>query len=590
MHLKHFAGCMFKHERDPPPQPKLERSSTKLKADSPHFKPVTMSSKPIAADMIKAAPFVPKTATEAKKASSVDDTRLQTPTDMMYGTGYTPSVTNTPYNETNYTDYGFQGNQMTSDFASMTFSPSANERHTASTTTTEQTNQYDYVAPTMDMYYSQPTVMPPQYHLYASLPPHSIKLASNQTFSNGFFLPDEFRVELQRKCEATLQTFADTSLPESVGTYHSLVPLDYQRSKSRGPLGATMLYKAMSRSDGKAYALRTFDAQFLKNDQGLKVIDSWRRVDSSSLISVYEAFTTKAFGNNAVVVVYDYHPLLQTLLESRTGRVARLDSTAQEQQLWSFMCQIALLLTKAHAAGLAVRAWDPSKVLVTSKSRIRFSGCGLLDIMEPSQTPIDELQRDDLVQMGRLIVHLATNSFSLADFSNVDAVLSGFSLEFRSILRQLLGQITGIDTVSHLITALAPHLADSLDASFYSTDYITTLMTRELENGRLVRLLCKLGFINERGEFELDKQWSEGGDRYVIKLFRDYVFHQVDEKGAPVVDLAHVLTCLNKLDAGVDEKIALVTRDENNIIVISYKELKSAIDTAFSMLTYSRPQ
>jgi len=188
-----------------------------------------------------------------------------------------------------------------------------------------------------------------------------------------------------------------------------------------------------------------------------------------------------------------------------------------------------------------------------------------------------------------LIVHLAANSFSLTDFSNIDAILSGYSLEFRSVLGQLLDQIPGIDTVSQLITALAPHLADSLDASFYSTDYITSQMTRELENGRLVRLLCKLGFINERGEFELDKQWSEGGDRYVIKLFRDYVFHQVDEKGAPVVDLAHVLTCLNKLDAGVDEKIALVTRDENNIIVISYKELKSAIDTAFSMLTFSRP-
>lgn len=89
----------------------------------------------------------------------------------------------------------------------------------------------------------------------------------------------------------------------------------------------------------------------------------------------------------------------------------------------------------------------------------------------------------------------------------------------------------------------------------------------ELENGRLVRLLCKFGFINERPECELslglpisrkayvsffyrfdrEPRWSETGDRYIIKLFRDYVFHQVDENGNPVVNLSHVLTCLNKV-------------------------------------------
>jgi hypothetical protein len=47
--------------------------------------------------------------------------------------------------------------------------------------------------------------------------------------------------------------------------------------------------------------------------------------------------------------------------------------------------------------------------------------------------------------------------------------------------------------------------------------------------------------------FDLDPSWSESGDRYLLKLFRDYVFHQVDESGAPVVNLAHVISCLNKV-------------------------------------------
>lgn len=58
-------------------------------------------------------------------------------------------------------------------------------------------------------------------------------------------------------------------------------------------------------------------------------------------------------------------------------------------------------------------------------------------------------------------------------------------------------------------------------------------LSGEVENGRLVRLMIKLGFINERAEwvshyglsfwaigrtnsrFELDPRWSDTGDRYV---------------------------------------------------------------------------
>lgn len=41
--------------------------------------------------------------------------------------------------------------------------------------------------------------------------------------------------------------------------------------------------------------------------------------------------------------------------------------------------------------------------------------------------------------------------------------------------------------------------------------------------------------------------WAETGDRYPLKLFRDYVFHQVDANGQPVLDLAHVIESLNKV-------------------------------------------
>jgi PAB-dependent poly(A)-specific ribonuclease subunit 3 len=91
--------------------------------------------------------------------------------------------------------------------------------------------------------------------------------------------------------------------------------------------------------------------------------------------------------------------------------------------------------------------------------------------------------------------------------------------------------------------------------------------------------------------FEKDVAWAETGDRYLLKLFRDYLFHQVSEKNEPVIDLAHVIACLNKvyftdsqLDVGVDERIMLMSRDEQSCLIVSYRELKQCVDTTFKEL------
>jgi PAB-dependent poly(A)-specific ribonuclease subunit 3 len=67
----------------------------------------------------------------------------------------------------------------------------------------------------------------------------------------------------------------------------------------------------------------------------------------------------------------------------------------------------------------------------------------------------------------------------------------------------------------------------------------------------------------------------------VIKLFRDYVFHQVDANKNPITSLAHVMTCLNKLDAGSEERILLIARDDQSCIVATYKEIKAVVEAAF---------
>nr|4D0K_B Chain B, PAB-DEPENDENT POLY(A)-SPECIFIC RIBONUCLEASE SUBUNIT PAN3-LIKE PROTEIN [Thermochaetoides thermophila]4D0K_C Chain C, PAB-DEPENDENT POLY(A)-SPECIFIC RIBONUCLEASE SUBUNIT PAN3-LIKE PROTEIN [Thermochaetoides thermophila] len=106
----------------------------------------------------------------------------------------------------------------------------------------------------------------------------------------------------------------------------------------------------------------------------------------------------------------------------------------------------------------------------------------------------------------------------------------------------------------------------------------------EVENGRIARSLMKLLTILERGDYDGVPSWSETGDRYQLKLFRDYVFHRVDADGKPNLSIGHMLTCMSKLEAGVDENILLTSRDNETVFVLSYRELRQMYDRAFNEL------
>jgi PAB-dependent poly(A)-specific ribonuclease subunit 3 len=101
--------------------------------------------------------------------------------------------------------------------------------------------------------------------------------------------------------------------------------------------------------------------------------------------------------------------------------------------------------------------------------------------------------------------------------------------------------------------------------------------------------MMKLMAINERYEFNGEQAWSENGDKYILKLFRDYVFHQVDRDGNPVLDPGHMIRCLNKMDVGTEEKVNLTSRDAQTTFIISYRELKKMFLSAFGELQTGKP-
>jgi len=321
-------------------------------------------------------------------------------------------------------------------------------------------------------------------------------------------------------------------------------------------------------------------------------IRSWQHIDNASMVNVRGCFTTREFGDSSLIIYTDYHPNAKTLAEHRftyvgSQRGRPYGAFVPEQVLWSYLVQLASALKAIHTSGLAARSISPTKVILTGKNRIRLNGLGILDVLQPDDgKAVFKAQEEDMQKLGQLILAMASNSTNVASHPKTfDIVTRGYSLRLKDCISALIDNPPPIDA---FLAAIADQTISAMNSVLHLEDELTSTLMGELENGRLVRLVTRLGFINERQEYNShtpeQSQWSETGERYYLKLFRDYVFHQVSSDGRPVLDLGHVVSCLNKLDAGSEERIALVTRDEQHVFIVSYKEVKAGLDSAFREL------
>lgn len=444
-----------------------------------------------------------------------------------------------------------------------------------------------------------------------------------QKSTSDFFIPDNLREDLQRKAEAALQTFANSTLPQSVEYFHSLVALDTNNQKGPTTFGyPSWVYKATSSRDGHTYALRRIEGFRLTSEAAIRTVQNWKRISNGSLVQVHDAFTGRWFNDSSLIIVTDYHPMAQTLAEKHyaigrhSGNNRGSGQIVPENDLWSHIVQLASALKSIHEGGLAAQTVTPSKILITSKNRLRLNGCGVLSIVQyEQQRPVTELQRGDLEDLGRVILGLATRNQTA--FHNVAKGLEQVSRSYTERLRACIAWLLAPPaspqdaqppdapqiseyTVNTLLNNIADKVVAVFDSTLHLEDELTSNLMRELENGRLVRLLTKLNVILERPESsnapgsqpsnpsmlnQPSSAWSETGERYYLKLFRDYVFHQVGQDGRPVLDLGHIVTCLNKLDAGIDEKLQLVSRDEQNVFVVTYREVKRGFESAWAEIS-----
>lgn len=336
----------------------------------------------------------------------------------------------------------------------------------------------------------------------------------------------------------------------------------------------------------------------------VSVQQDWKRVRNGNVVSVHLAFTSSRFNGPSLFFVTDYHPCSETLAQKHFGGLKTLPQgfpsrsakpnnapSITEQVMWSYLVQITNALKAIHDAGLAAKVIEASKVILTSENHLRLNGCAILDVVHDQDTrSLAQHQLHDLYLFGTLFLALGTNNLSTTTFKGsqpkaLEIFRRNYTPRLCSSLGWLLDHGNGsTEPISNLLPTIAAEAFTNYDAMNHSQDHLFAILNRELENGRHFRIMCKINMILNRPEYEQEVTWSQQGTRYVLLLARDYIFHQVDASGRPVENMAHILGCLNRLDAGIEERITLTSRDNSQVAIVTWKEIKSCLESAWSDL------
>jgi len=480
-------------------------------------------------------------------------------------------------------------------------------------------------------------VVSPNFSVFTGTPSYiaNMNVRSNAPLN---LVENETKIEIlkrQQICLSQVDFEQYPEIPAQVDSYSNLSPLEtkstnlYPKSHTFGYI--TTVYKAISIKENQHVILRRVHNFKLMNSKCMALVEQWRKLAHSNLVALRQVFTTKEFGDQSIIFVYDFYPGAETLMNTHfsattvpgsptpfdpygygtvgaklspfrpTTYTPRYRSTVNdyfEQQtdemlseslIWTYIVQLTSALRTIHQAGLACRVLDPTKILITSRGKIRLNCCGMLDVISLPSTlpnPVLQYQQDDLIALGKIALALACNSFHAIQRENlqtsIEVVSSSYSSDMRNFIMYLLTNPRRIKSVSELMPMIGARFYDVIDEANARNDSLEADLAKDIESSRLFRLLTKLNTVVGRAELNGDTNWSECGDRYMLKLFYDYIFHQVLADGRPYLDMAHVISCLNKFDAGIPDKICLMSRDEQNVLVVSFQDLKVCLEQSFA--------
>lgn len=416
------------------------------------------------------------------------------------------------------------------------------------------------------------TTYPSQHH------PQS-KNAHRSTLTNTLSLPVE---EYHHYRELSLQAAQEM---EPNDPRHKAVPPTFCRaycldnrnendnhntiSQQRSSFGyPTSTFRVTSTNDGHLYCLRRLDSvrcvshkiiqtvmnQWLSNEQDAVTggVGNGIGFDHPGIVRWYKCFLSQ----RAVFFVHHYHAGSMTLQERffNHGQQGQGGGVPlPESLIWSCAVQLVSAVRAVHGNNLAVRALQLNHILCTPenimpmssfgmyglpKLRLRINCVGIIDVLEfEARKGLDELQNADLRALGCILLSMTTGTeINVNDIYRNNTtqqqsqilmeyfqfVQTNYSREMYILIHSLLNPTVPPSNIRGVAASMAMRAFDELDVAYDCIDNRHGSLTGIYESGRALRLMLKLAFVNERPEFGIDSNWSESGDCYILKLFRDF--------------------------------------------------------------------
>jgi PAB-dependent poly(A)-specific ribonuclease subunit 3 len=333
--------------------------------------------------------------------------------------------------------------------------------------------------------------------------------------------------------------------------------LESPKKTGRSSLGyPCSTFLVTNREDGRLYCLKRFDSvRSVSAKIAAAVSDQWQAVPPHP--GTTPLYACHVFAQRAVCFIHEYVPGARTLLELQQQLALHNNGQTTlwpEPTLWSCVAQLVSAVRAVHAAHRAVRTLRLRHVLATpmlsngddndednatpTRWRLRLGSLGIVDALEfESRKNILDLQMEDIRDLGRLILSLAsgtdvtsTGTGGGASSANGNATIDRFapflaqhySRDLHNLTMTLIKSTPHPPTIADISRAMAGHCFEEQAAAYTALDRAERALAAEYNSGRAMRLLLKLGYVNERPEFGHNRRWAQSGDCYILSLFRDY--------------------------------------------------------------------
>ncbi|KAK1340752.1 hypothetical protein QTO34_017145 [Cnephaeus nilssonii] len=352
----------------------------------------------------------------------------------------------------------------------------------------------------------------PNYHIYPPTAPH-VAYMQPKANAPSFFMADELRQELINRHLITMAQVDQADMPE-VDSYHSLFPLEplpppnrIQKSSNFGYI--TSCYKAVNSKDDLPYCLRRIHGFRLVNTKCMVLVDMWKKIQHSNIVTLREVFTTKAFAEPSLVFAYDFHAGGETMMSrhfndpnadayftkrkwgQHDGPLPRQHAgLLPESLIWAYIVQLSSALRTIHTAGLACRVMDPTKILITGKTRLRVNCVGVFDVLtfdnSQNNNPLAlmaQYQQADLISLGKVVLALACNSLAGIQRENLqkamELVTINYSSDLKNLILYLLTDQNRMRSVNDIMPMIGARFYTQLDAAQMRNDVIEEDLAKE---------------------------------------------------------------------------------------------------------------